>query len=184
MCIRDSLEAPSPDAELRSAAVRIVASNGTEDDFSMFRSGFESASTPQDEVRNLYALPAFPGADQIDTVVSMALDGSIRTQNAPFVLAQALMSRDHGPATWSRISDNWDEINEQFPSNTIVRMLTGVRWLTDPATRDAVDAFFADREIPQGKKQLDQHLERLLVNAAFRARVQQDLAAAVSRTGE
>ena len=178
---RELLDAPSPDAELRSAAVRIVASNGTADDFSSFRSGFESASTPQDEVRNLYALPAFPGAEEIETVVSMALDGSIRTQNAPFVLAQALMSRDHGPAVWSRITEDWDGINEQFPSNTIVRMLTGVRWLTDPQTREEVDAFFADREIPQGRKQLDQHLERLLVNAAFQARVQENLAAAIPR---
>ena len=82
---------------------------------------------------------------------------------------------------WSRISEDWDDINEQFPSNTIVRMLTGVRWLTDPQTREAVDAFFADREIPQGRKQLDQHLERLLVNAAFQARVQENLAAAIPR---
>ena len=176
---RELLVADSPDAELRSAAVRIVASNGTPEDFAMFRSAFESASTPQDEVRNLYALPAFPGADQIDTVVEMALDGSIRTQNAPFVLAQALMSRDHGPAVWSRISQRWDEINEMFPSNTIVRMLTGVRWLTDPEAKVAVTAFFADREIPQGKKQLDQHLERLAVNAAFQERVRKDLRTAL-----
>ena len=176
---RELLVADSPDAELRSAAVRIVASNGTPEDFAMFRSAFESASTPQDEVRNLYALPAFPGADQIDTVVEMALDGSIRTQNAPFVLAQALMSRDHGPAVWSRISQRWDEINEMFPSNTIVRMLTGVRWLTDAEAKVAVTAFFADREIPQGKKQLDQHLERLAVNAAFQERVRKDLRTAL-----
>ena len=177
---RELLAEPAPDAELRSAAVRIVASNGTESDFAMFRSGFESADTPQDEVRNLYALPAFPGAEQIDTVVSMALDGSIRTQNAPFVLAQALMSRDHGPAVWARISESWDAINEQFPSNTIVRMLTGIRSLTNADTRDSVRAFFADREIPQGQKQLDQHLERLDVNAAFQTRVQQQLKAALS----
>ena len=178
---RELLAATSPDAELRSAAVRIVASNGSADDFAMFRSAFEAASTPQDEVRNLYALPAFPGAEQIDTVVTMALDGSIRTQNAPFVLAQALMSRDHGPAVWAKISERWDEINDLFPSNTIVRMLTGVRWLTGADTHDAVRSFFAARKIPQGQKQLDQHLERLAVNAAFQARVREHLRTALGR---
>ena len=178
---REILAADAPDAELRSAAVKIVAANGTDDDFATFRSGFETASTPQDEIRNLYALPAFPSSTHIDTVVSMALDGSIRTQNAPFVLAQALMSRDHGAATWDRISRSWDDVNEQFPSNTIVRMLTGIRWLTNEDTRTLVRDFFTDREIPQGQKQLDQHLERLDVNAAFQTRVQQNLQAALQR---
>ena len=178
---REILTADGPDAELRSAAVKIVAANGTDEDFAAFRAGFESANTPQDEIRNLYALPAFPGASQIDTVVSMALDGSIRTQNAPFVLAQALMNRDHGPATWDRISSNWDQVNELFPSNTIVRMLTGVRWLTNEETHSLVRRFFAEREIPQGQKQLDQHLERLNVNAAFQRRVRVDLAGALDR---
>ncbi len=178
---RDILNEATPDAELRSAAVKIVAANGSAEDFANFRSGFESAKTPQDEVRNLYALPAFPGAEQIDTVVTMALDGSIRTQNAPFVLAQALMHRDHGPLVWERISGSWDDINEQFPSNTIVRMLTGVRWLTNPESRDAVRAFFDGREIPQGSKQLAQHLERLDVNAAFQSRIRVDLAAALTQ---
>ena len=90
------------------------------------------------------------------------------------------MSRDHGPAVWARISESWDAINEQFPSNTIVRMLTGIRSLTNADTRDSVRTFFADREIPQGQKQLDQHLERLDVNAAFQTRVQQQLKAALS----
>ena len=177
---RSILAEEAPDAELRSAAVKIVAANGTDEDFATFRAGFESAATPQDEVRNLYALPAFPGANHIDTVVGMALDGSIRTQNAPFVLAQALMSRDHGPAVWSRISAEWDRLNDLFPSNTIVRMLTGVRWLTGSDTRTAVRTFFAEREIPQGQKQLDQHLERLDVNAAFQSRVQHNLRAALT----
>ncbi len=178
---REILADAAPDAELRSAAVKIVAANGTDDDFAVFRSGFETAATPQDEVRNLYALPAFPGASQIETVVSMALDGSIRSQNAPFVLAQALMNRDHGAMVWDVLAQRWDDVNEQFPSNTIVRMLTGIRWLTNEDTNASVRGFFADREIPQGQKQLDQHLERLDVNTAFQDRVRQNLASALER---
>ena len=177
---REILGAQSPDAELRSAAVKIVAANGTDADFASFKEGFESAETPQEEMRNLYALPSFPGQSHIETVVSMALGDDIRTQNAPFVLAQALMNREHGPLTWSKIQDEWDAINEKFPSNTIVRMLTGVRWLTGPDTLESVLAFFADKDLPQGQKQLDQHLERLRVNGSFRQRVQGDLEAALA----
>ena len=176
---REILTQSTPDPELRSAAVKIVAANGTADDFATFRAGFENAEDPQAEIRNLYALPGFPGADQIAEVTAMALDGSIRTQNAPFVLAQAMMNRANGPATWQAVKGAWDDINERFPANTIVRMLTGVRWLTDSATAADVAAFFADRALPQGQKQLDQHLERLAVNAAFGERVRNELAAAL-----
>ena len=60
-------------------------------------------------------------------------------------------------------------------------MLTGIRWLTNEDTRTSVRDFFTDRKIPQGQKQLDQHLERLDVNAAFQTRVQQNLQAALQR---
>ena len=177
---RRLLAQDSPDAELRSAAVKIVAANGNDDDFSHFRRAFEAADNPQAEIRFLYALPAFPEAHHLDELVTMTLDGSIRTQNAPFVLAQALMNRVHGPAVWARVRSSWDEINALFPANTIVRMLTGVRWLTDPQASSDVSEFFAGRSLPQGQKQLDQHLERLAVNARFRASVVSSLASALS----
>ena len=173
---RALLEQVDVDAELHAAAIKVVAANGNTSDFQRFRSGFENAGNPQDEIRNLYALPAFPGADEIDAVTAMALDGSIRSQNAPFVLAQALMNRANGAAVWQRIANDWGSINEMFPSNTIVRMLTGIRWLTDDSSVEQIGEFFDGRELPQGQKQLDQHLERQRVNAAFRSRVADQLA--------
>ena len=163
------------DAELLSAAMKVVAANGTEDDFNRFRSAFENASSPQTEIRNLYALPSFPGVEQIDIVTDMAVSGEIRSQNAPFVLARGMMNRAHGQRVWHKITQNWDDINERFPTSTIVRMLEGVRWLTDEETASDVQAFFADRPIPQGQKQMDQHLERLSVNVSFQKTVQRDL---------
>ena len=158
MCIRDR--------------VKVIAANGSDDDFAEYRRLFEAGETPQDEIRYLYALTDFPDEDHLAKVATMALDGSIRSQNAPFVLAQALMHREHGFATWVKIAENWDSINEQFPSNTIVRMLTGIRWLTDDGHAKQVAAFFDDKPLPQGQKQLDQHLERLRVNASFASAVQ------------
>ena len=176
---RNILELDSPDAELLSAAVKVVATNGTNDDFVTFRKGFEHADNPQEELRYLYALPLFPGAEHNHELVTMALDGMIRTQNAPFVLAQALMHREHGPATWHRIKGAWGQVNELFPSNTIVRMFSGIRWLTDPTTASDVATFFTDRPLPQAQSQLDQHLERLKVNAQFRQSVSASLSSAL-----
>ncbi|MGI9608334.1 MAG: M1 family metallopeptidase [Acidimicrobiales bacterium] len=169
-----------PDAELLAASVKVIAANGTQREFDDFRHRFQIAESPQDEMRYLYALPIFPAAESIGELTDMALSGTIRKQNAPFVLAQALMNRAHGPAVWERLAADWDDISEQFPSNTIVRLLTGVRWLTDRALADDVIAFFAGRPLPQGQKQLDQHLERLAVNAEFASRVAVELPGALT----
>ena len=49
-------------------------------------------------------------------------------------------------------------------------MLSGVTALDEPDLVEAVASFLDDHPIPQAGKQVDQHLERQRVNAAFRAR--------------
>ena len=64
----------------------------------------------------------------------------------------------------------WDEANEKFPGNTIVRMIDPVKLLTRPEVVADVQSFFAEHPIPQAAKTLDQILERQRVNAALHAR--------------
>ena len=163
------------DAELASAALQVLAAHGDTARFQEFVRRFEQATTPQSELRHLRALPLFPGAEQLDAVVQMCLDGSIRSQDAPFVLASALMHRRHGPAVWRQITDAWPAIVETYPSSTIVRLLSGIRWLADPETSAEVEEFVAAHPVPQGQQQLDQHLERLAVNRRLRTRVRDEL---------
>ncbi len=70
---------------------------------------------------------------------------------------------------WEFVRDHWDTLNERFPSNSIVRMLSGIRTLSDarrwPRTSSPSSR---THEVPQGDKQLAQHLERLEVNVALR----------------
>ncbi len=73
---------------------------------------------------------------------------------------------------WSFIARNWDAVNERFPSNSIVRMLEGITALADETVAADVQAFFAEHEVPQGAKQLTQHLERQRAAVALRARGQ------------
>ena len=100
----------------------------------------------------------------------MSITDAVRTQNAPYLIRRALGNRNHGPRAWAFVQAHWDTINERFPSNSIVRLLEGIRTLADPAVADTVFAFFAEHEVPQGDKTLAQHLERLEVNVALRAR--------------
>src|SRR5664279_2799584 len=100
----------------------------------------------------------------------MCLD-EVRSQNAPYTLGQAMANPQNGGTAWAFVRDNWDTITTQFPSNSIVRLVSGVRTLFDPDVAADVLAFFAEHEVPQGAKSLSQHVEMVRVNQALRARV-------------
>jgi len=159
------------DPALMAAAISVVASAGTTADFDTFAARAAGAETPQDELRYLTALADFCEPALMDRLLGMCVDGTVRTQNAPYLLRRALANRTQGERAWSFVSAEWELLNERFPSNSIARMLEGVRSLDTPAVAARVFAFFETHEVPQGDRIVAQHLERLEVNLALRARI-------------
>jgi puromycin-sensitive aminopeptidase len=164
------------DPALVAAAVGIIAATGGPADFDEFVERSRRADNPQEELRFLSALADFDDADLIHQVLEMALTDAVRTQNAPYLLRRCLTNRNHGAHAWRFVAERWDAINERFPSNSIVRLLEGIRSLSRPETAEEVFNFFEDHEVPQGDKTLAQHLERLEVNVALRLREAEALA--------
>ncbi len=167
------------DADVAAAVTGAVASNGMSDDYETFVQRFKSPANPQEEQRYLRSLAAFPGAEEMGRTLAMTLSGDARTQDAPFLLAGCLANREHGWRTWEFIVEHWDEMNAAYPSNSIVRMLSGIRALSRSEQADAIEAFFAEHEVPQGRLMLAQHLEKLRVNVALRERESERLGAAL-----
>jgi puromycin-sensitive aminopeptidase len=83
---------------------------------------------------------------------------------------RVLANRTQGPRAWTFVSTEWATLNDRYPSNSIARMLEGVRALDRPEVATLVFAFFEHHEVPQGDRIVAQHLERLEVNLALRAR--------------
>ena len=100
----------------------------------------------------------------------LAFSGEVKTQNAPFLVNRCIANRAHGATAWKLLRQRWDEANEKFPSNTIVRMVDPVKLLNTHDVAADVQSFFSEHPIPQGAKTLDQILERQRVNAAMRER--------------
>ena len=94
----------------------------------------------------------------------------IRTQNAPFLIGSLMTNLDGGDLAWDFVKAHWAEIVERFPDNTHVRMLAGITALSTPALVADVESFFKGHTVKQGQKTLDQYLERLRINLAFRER--------------
>jgi len=160
----------SVDPTMVAASISIIANAGDAADFDEFLTRFKGADTPQDELRFLSALADFDDPALLDRLLAMSITDDIRTQNAPYLLRRSMGNRNHGARAWEFVQANWDTVNERFPSNSIVRLLEGVRGLSHPEVADTVFAFFETHEVPQGDKTLAQHLERLEVNVALRAR--------------
>ena len=169
-----------PDPTLAAAALSVVAAHGDAEDFAWVRQRFETASDPQTEQRHLAALADFGDPDLVRTILEGTLDGSVRTQDGPYLVRRALLNRVCGSEAWDFLSGHWDRLLGIFPTNySLARMLEGVTALDRAELAAQVHAFMADHPLPQGAKQVAQHLERLDINVALRARESDRLSAAV-----
>ena len=159
----------SVDPNVAAAVVGVIASDGNDEDFERFLERHLASPSPQEALRYLYSLSAFPSRELAERLLPMTLD-RIRSQNAPFTILLSLANRDVNDLVWEFVKTEWDAINARFPDNAIPRMLGGITALSTPELAADVTAFLADHPVPQGAKMIEQSLERLRVNVALRER--------------
>lgn len=178
--VEDDRAGRPADPSLVAAAVAVVATSGTPEDHERYLEARESAPTPQQQLRYLYALADFRDPVLLDRTISLVLSDGVRPQNAPHLLARAIANRDHGERAWRFVKEHWAEIERRVAPSTFVYAVDGLRYLTGPGQVEDAAAFLAEHPIPQSSLQVQQILERQRVNAAFRQRSAPELAAAFS----
>ena len=156
--------------ELVAAATNVVAATGDSTDYEWFLGRYRDPSTPQDQIRMLYALAEFDSPELIARTCDFALTNEVKTQNAPFLLNRCIANRKHGEQAWSFVRQNWQHANDAFPGNTIIRMASATATLNSDAMEADIQSFFSERPIVQAGKMLDQVLERQRVNTDLRRR--------------
>ena len=67
--------------------------------------------------------------------LELMLTDKVRSQDAPYLLRRVLADRDHARAAWDFVHREWSAMNERYPSNSIARLLEGVRTISDPVAR-------------------------------------------------
>jgi puromycin-sensitive aminopeptidase len=162
---RDRLDHEDP--TLAAAALTVIAHNDA-DAGPRIREIWLSADDPQTEQRHLRALADLPTPEL--GVLDDILAGEVRSQDAPYVVRRALTNPVAGAQVWAFTKANWDFLSSRFPSNSLARLLEGITELDTSALVADTTAFLAAHPVPQGAKQVAQHLERQRVNAAFRER--------------
>ncbi len=168
----------SADRDLAPALIGILAHTGDAKRYAEFSRKFKSARTPQEEQRYLFSLAGFRDPKLLERTMAMALDGQVRTQNAPYLMHALLLNPASRYAAWEFTRRNWEEMAKKFPDNALPRMCEAVVALLD--REDEVNAFFATHRVRLGAKIIDQHLERLSVAVGFRNREGAKLAATIA----
>ena len=97
----------------------------------------------------------------------MTISDQVRTQNAPFLLGASVSNRANAAEAWRFVADNWSEINDRFPANTMVWLLSGIRTINDEGLAAEITDFLGEHPVPQAGKVVTQHLERMQVSVAL-----------------
>ena len=164
------------DAPLRAAAVEVVAACADAELHAQLEQRWREAATPQEELRYLNALVDTPDTGRFEHALELAAT-EVRTQNAPYMLRRALTHPGLDRRAWEFVSSRWDELVGRFPSNSLPRMLEGVRSITDRATAGSVERFLEEHPVPSGGRQVGQHVERMWVSVDSAERLRAALAA-------
>ncbi len=161
------------------AVVSLCAHTGDAVLYNEFLQHFRAATTPQDEGRFLGSLARFRDAALIDQTLAHTLNpAAIRTQDAPFTVADLMANEQGVRAAWKFIKENWTRLVELYPESGLVRMCEAVAGFDDAELEADVRSFFNGREVKGGAKAMEQALELLRINVLFRQREAGTLAAA------
>ena len=159
--------------DLEAAILDIVASANRPGDYDRILTRYENPSNPQEEVTYLMALAAFD--DHVAATFEMART-TVRTQNAPFLIAQLIANRTGSATVWSLVEANFSDLLAKFPENSHSRMVSSVSMLAhDQATAARATAFLTVNPIKTGQLTVRQALERLANNAGVAARLRSTL---------
>jgi puromycin-sensitive aminopeptidase len=171
------------DPDTETAVLHTVAALCRPGDYDAYVERYRHPATPQEELRYLTALAAFPDADLTLRTFDLACT-EVRTQNVYGLVATLLGNREGGAAVWEALKDRWTAVLERVPPMGHSRMLDGVRALCrDPGVADDVARFLADHLLSRGQRSVAQTLERLRINVAFGERWRGRLGVALGGAG-
>ncbi|MBS1839149.1 MAG: M1 family metallopeptidase [Actinobacteria bacterium] len=163
-------ELPGSDSTLVIAALDVVAATGTAQDHGLLERRWRQATNPQESIRYLYALADTPVESCFDHLLDLTIE-EVRSQDAAYVLRRALAHPRLAERAWSFLSEHWGTVVTKVPSSAVVRMLEGIRGVTDPALARRIESFTAEHPLSSGTLVLAQHVERMRINVAAATRL-------------
>jgi puromycin-sensitive aminopeptidase len=168
------------DAELVPTVVHIVALDGDEKLYDDFFRLSQTANTPQDTIRYLYALARFRRKDLLDKTASLCLSPTVRSQDAPYLFAAIIRNPAGAADAWEFLKANFDTMKSRYPDLAIHKMVEALSVLDTPQLETDVRKFFAHNRVKAGETAVRQMLEQLRINVRMRQKEKAALKAALT----
>lgn len=167
------------DAEVADAALSVVAENGDFDDFDRFVAISNESEAPLEVVKYLRAAAEVPDSAAVERLFEMILDGSVRRQDAFWMIAMMLGHRENGRRVWDLMKENWDDLLDRMPPGTGRAILRQLPHRSEPEIAKDIEAWLADHPIKGGEMFADQQIELMKVRVGLRERESTRLADAL-----
>ncbi|MCY0897499.1 MAG: M1 family metallopeptidase [Firmicutes bacterium] len=161
--------------ELLTPLAELVALVGGASEWEEMYRQFQTAKTPQDEKRYLYALAAFREPALIDRTLTLYQSSEVKTQDGAIALGQALANRHARAKVWQIVEDRWDALVEKYPK-MIDFIVSPVGAVVDDPLASRMQKWLKAHPVPQAERHIRQTLEFQEVNRGLSARVRDQLA--------
>lgn len=158
------------DPNLVTPMTRIIAYNGSENDYECIKNLWKTAKTPEIEKRNLMALAQFRDASLIDRTMELSLSEEVRLQDSPNLLGRVLSTESGRSPAWRFIKANWKTISTRYPEGMLPHLVSHTSSLAGEDDESDLRAFFRDHPVKAGSKKIAQATEKVHNNAMFRLR--------------
>jgi puromycin-sensitive aminopeptidase len=171
--------------DLADAIVGITMSEARPGDAATCEARRKDAATPQEEQRYLFAPAESLDPTAVLGALERAMNGEVRTQDAPYLIGLLSRNRVAGPQVWRSVTARWPEVLERFPDNSHVAMASGVIYfMTDPQLTVEARRFHEANPVPVGQQQVAQLLDLMNLHASLAARTGPTLESALRHVAQ
>lgn len=166
--------------DLRGVVYSLVAQRADEATYETLWDLERKAALQEEQVRLLVALTHPRDETLLRETLRRSLTDAVRSQDAVVVITSVATSRPSlgRDLAWDFIKENWDELYRRYAeSGFLIRRLvqTAQAFTTAEAAKD-VERFFRGREAPEVRRAVQQAVEKIRVNAAWKKRNGKQLA--------
>jgi len=158
-------------ADIRGAIYRIIASNGGNKEWNLFKKLYEQETLHEEKDRFGLALTLFKDKILIQKTLKFIMGSDIREQDAPHLLSYVWQNTEDKNLVWKFIKNNWKIILKRYGEggHFMSKILTSLGGHTN--LKDLKDAknFFSKNPAPGAERTLEQSYEKIESNIAWLA---------------
>ncbi|HSX47957.1 MAG TPA: M1 family metallopeptidase [Candidatus Nanoarchaeia archaeon] len=162
--------------DLRLASYMAAARSGNLETYDDMLELFRKTDLQEEKRRFMNGLASFKDASLIERTLNLSMSSEVRSQDSIFTILRVLGNRHGRKAAWRFVQKQWPELVKRYGSGQMLHYLPlGLGSFADNAVADEVEKFFKKNMVPGIERSVQQGLEKIRLQAAWRDRDEDEL---------